>query len=191
VQPIEALQQTREELRALKDQQQQYFAYQEAQHREMEMTGAYAQAAKQFATQTPDFPDAYKHVIETRKQELAELGYDDQAIVQTLRNEELGLVANAMQNNINPAQLIYKMAKARGFTGKKSETPPTPPSPVAVVEKQQAKQAAATSITTGGKPPKPEFNPADISTLQGAAFDSAWAKMEAQARGKTASLFRR
>lgn len=98
VQPIEALQQTREELRALQQERYQEQAQQQARNAEMQMTGAYASAAKQFAEKNPDFPDAYKHVIETRKKELSELGYDDQTIVQTLVREELGLVANAMQN---------------------------------------------------------------------------------------------
>lgn len=185
VQPIEALQQTREQLRAMQDQQNQFFADQQARNDEMQMIGGYANAAKQFTEKTTDFPDAYKHVIETRKQELIEQGFEDQAIVQMLRNEELGLVSNAWQNGQNPAQVIYKMAKVRGYTAKKA------PDPVVKIEQQQAKAAAATSISPGGKPPKPEFSAADVASLQGASFDSAWAKMEAQARGKTASLFRK
>lgn len=185
VQPIEALQQTRDQLRALQDQQNQFFNQQYEQQAERQMIGGYANAAKQFAVKTTDFPDAYKHVIESRKSELVEQGWDDQTIVHTLRNEELGLVSNAMNNGLDPAQVIYKMAKARGYTVKKA------PDPVAKIEQQQAKAAAATSISPGGKPPKPEFSAADLTTLQGAAFDSAWAKMETQARGKTASLFRK
>lgn len=186
VQPIEALEQTRQELHQLREERRQELAERQNQADTMHMAGAYAQAAKQFAKETADFPYAYKHVIETRKQELAELGYDDYAIVDTLRNEELGLVSNAMNNGLNPAQVIYRMAKARGYAAK-----PPAPAAAAKIEMQQAKQAAATSISPGGKPPKPEFSAADLASLNGAEFDSAWNKMESIARGKTASMFRR
>lgn len=186
VEPIEALQYTQQQLYALQEQQARFFEAQQARQEQTQIVNTYAGAAKQFAVKQPDFPDAYKHVIATRKMELQELGYDPQAIVQTLQHEEMGLAANALQNGQDPAEIIYRMAKARGFTVK-----PVPPPPVAQIDKQQAKAAAATSITPGGKPPKPDFNMADMASLNGAAFDSAWAKMEAQARGKTASLFRK
>jgi hypothetical protein len=183
---------------ALKWERQKRIAYeQEMQARQGQerLTSVYASSAREFATKTPDFKDAYEFAITSRGKQLAALGYDVATINETIRAEEMNLAAQALNNGRNPAEVIYEFAKSYGYTGK-APAPATPAvaaapavDPAAAATLQKAKAAAATSITGGGKPPKGDFDPASLADLKGAAFDAAWEKMAKQS-GSRSSMFR-
>lgn len=83
----------------------------------------YTAAANQFEQQTPDFRAAYGHLLTSRVAELSALGYSEQAIRKTLRDEEMAIAQTAFQNGRNPGEVIYDLAKHRGYV-KKVEPPP-------------------------------------------------------------------
>ena len=77
---------------------------------------AYHAAAESFAAKTPDFKDAYRHLITDRQEELEELGYTDPAVRnQILEAEEMGIVQMALSQGANPAERLYAQAKRRGY----------------------------------------------------------------------------
>jgi hypothetical protein len=179
--PIAALKYDRQQLEQLRQAEMH-------RARETQFTQVYTQAAQQFSAQAPDFQDAYKYAINSRAQELQAIGTPPQAISQALRNEEMSLVATALQNGVNPAEAIYNFAKARGYAGKAPAPAPAPVAPGPDIQK--ARQAVAASAAAGGKPATPAALTWEaVANLKGAAFDSAFEKL-AYGDSKS-SLFRR
>jgi hypothetical protein len=182
--PIGALKAARDQLRQMQE------ATQQQQYVERLNQVAY-QAAVEAQQRVPDYQDAYKYAINSRAQELLALGTPQQAISQILQQEELRLIDTAVRNGRNPAEAIYSFAKARGFQGK-TVAPAPAPAPAAAPDPvlAQAKAEVAASASAGGAPPsRGQMSISDIAQLNGAAFDSAWKKLEAQA-GRKSSVFR-
>jgi len=100
----------------------------------------------EFATTTPDFDDAYKHLRTIRTDDLRSLGISETDIPQALLSEEISLAQSALKQGQNPAKLIYDLAKRHGFAAKPtpvSTTPPTPQTPEAKVAALKAGAEAA------------------------------------------------
>jgi hypothetical protein len=75
----------------------------------------YAADAQAFASQTPDWNEAYQHLISTREAELRAMGITDPVRRrQQLQSDELTVAVIAMQNGIRPAEAVYNLALARG-----------------------------------------------------------------------------
>jgi hypothetical protein len=186
--PIGALKHAREQLRRMQDETAQT-------QRVAQLNQIAYQSATAFKEQAPDYPDAYRYAINSRAQELAALGTPQNDIPQILQMEELNLIDTALRNNGNPAEVIYRFAKARGFNATAPAPVPAAPAPVpppapAPVNPalQQAKQAVAASAAAGGAPAaKGEMSVNDIANLKGAAFDAAWNKLFG---GNKSSIFR-
>jgi hypothetical protein len=180
--PIGALKAARDQLRQMQEatQQQQYI--------ERLQQVAY-NAAEDARQRIPDYYDAYKYAINSRAQEHLAMGVPRDQIAAVVQQEELVLIDRAVRAGRNPANDIYQMAKARGFQGKAAAPAPAPaaaPDPVLA----QAKAEVAASASAGGAPPsRGQMSISDIAQLNGAAFDSAWKKLEAQA-GRKSSVFR-
>lgn len=77
----------------------------------------------EFKAITPDYDEASVFLMESRKDELTELGYSEAEIVQMIQGEKLTIAAQAKQQGKNPAELVYNIAKRRGFA-KKAAPPP-------------------------------------------------------------------
>ena len=106
--------------------QQNRFSQQQQQEQVIIQT--YAQKAKEFAKETPDFSEAYNFLYQSRQAELTAAGYplagDTRRgllpLEEYLKREELSLANAALQDEVNPAERVYNIAKARGYV-KKSE----------------------------------------------------------------------
>lgn len=107
-QPLEVLKATQQRLAEFERQQQ-----------EAQITAQFSQhvsgLARQFKAQNPDYDQALKFVADMRRQELALFGMPPQMIDQQLVRDEFEVSAAALQNGRNPAEVIYGMARARGF----------------------------------------------------------------------------
>ena len=75
----------------------------------------YQTAAQAFAEKTTDFPDAYKYWTGARRAELEAGGYTTPEATHIMNQEEAAVVFRALQNEINPAEQMYKLAKVRGY----------------------------------------------------------------------------
>jgi len=86
--------------------------------REQSVIAAYRTDAAQFESRTPDFRAAYSHLLASRAQELAAMGYDDpQAIQQALMADEFAVAQAALARRQSPAEIIYTLARQRGYAG--------------------------------------------------------------------------
>jgi hypothetical protein len=167
-----------QQVRALHEQNQQFTqAQQVAQQRNQLVQGYQADAAR-LASEVPDFKDAYKFMVESRQKELRAIGYKDPAtIAQALQNDELSVVAMAIQNGNSPAEAIYALAQARGYAPQKGQTAAEK---LAVIEKGQAANKSLSS--TGGAAGEGEMTGEALLKMPLDEFEAWTKKNPAKAR---------
>lgn len=164
-------------LEQLQQQQQQHLRQQQeyaqqAQQRE-QFVSAYANSAKEYSQTNPQFMDAYKHLVQSRLTEHMAAGYDEATANDLLKQEEAAIVHRAFQNGENPAERIFKVAQARGYT-------PSPAAPVATKKpiskldsvKQGLKTAKALGPSTPSDADNLDIN--DIENMSDAEVDRLW-----------------
>jgi hypothetical protein len=84
---------------------------------------AIRQGIDQFAANTPDYNDAAKFIIESRVKELGIMGIKDQAeVTNIVRQEGLQVGAWALERGKSPGELIYELAKAKGYRRTQAES---------------------------------------------------------------------
>lgn len=123
--------------------------YERQQYEQQQFIGSYKQQAAQFAQQNPDFREAYAHWVTNIKEELADAGVTDpQAVVRELQGFERNIVAKAMQDGVNPAERLYKLAQRRGY--KRAEAPQAADKMATIAKGAQA--ARSLSSASGAAP---------------------------------------
>ena len=139
-----------------------------------ELKGAYEESEQLFEAIQPDYRDAASHSVTNRTAELQVLGLTADAAKSAIYNELLRLTDASVQAGKSPAEVLYGLAKARGYAPKAAAAPaPAPGAALASVEAGQA--AAKTLSTAGGRTPSADQSPeARIANLSGAALVSAW-----------------
>jgi hypothetical protein len=117
------------------------------------------QAAAEFSRAEPAFGDAIKHLVESRKQELAALPGIDPAQVNALVGQDMvNFLQGCAAQGINPAERAWQWAQARGF--RKADPAPTVDhgkSVAAEMDRISRGQAAAKSLGTAGGAPGGEI----------------------------------
>lgn len=118
-----------------------------------EFTSRIAQEEAQFAQATPDYHQALAFARQRAAQDIlanAEaLGVEvtQQQVIQELTRRELGVAAQALQRGISPAEAVYKIAKAWGFTG---GTAPADPNGAAGDPRPAPNRDLARGLPAGG-----------------------------------------
>ena len=144
--PAEHLKHSVEEVRQTAQLTQQQIAewrQQQAAQEQLSIAAEKVRAAEaEFVRETPDYQNAVTFMLESRTREFEAFGHDP-ATAKRMAAEEMaqGAIANAARG-INPAEVAYKLAKARGYTAQ-----------AAAADKMQMQQrgaAAARSLGTGG-----------------------------------------
>lgn len=103
----------------------------QAETQDTQLANSYIDDARSFSSQEPNFVPAYNFLMEIRKHQIAlykpiykdlrqpgvELTRDEYNHIQkVISSEEKQLVADAISRKISPAQVIYSMARASGFS---------------------------------------------------------------------------
>lgn len=144
----------------------------------------------EFKKTTPDYDDAFQYVRAQRDTELQGMGYDDPNVRQNIiAQDALQIAAQALQGNRNAAQVVYAIAKARGYAGK---APASAPAPVPVAKSPDAQkiatvakgQEASQSLGQMGGTAPVEFSAEMIAKMSDNEFadwtsknEDAWRKM--------------
>jgi hypothetical protein len=77
---------------------------------------AFMTDAQRYAQQTPDFMSAYQHLMTARDRELSRLGMDNpHERADIIQREERQIVAECFRRGKSPSELIYDLAKDRGY----------------------------------------------------------------------------
>lgn len=119
---LDDIERTKREVQKLKQQLEEHNHRVKSQQEYESFLKEYQKSAREFSAQTPDFEDAYRFLLERRAAEYRTLGYPDSKIDAYLAQEEMSVAQHALNTGKNPADLIYSLAKIRGYTGKTSQT---------------------------------------------------------------------
>jgi hypothetical protein len=129
---------------------QRFQEQQRAISQEQQIRSWAGQQEQQFMATAPDYLDAVGFLQKSRAEELAAMGLPEDRIGQTIAMERDALLAHAVQNRLNPAEIAYKVAKQRGFSGKAAAPAQEAPDPVARVETIQRGQQLSTRVPASG-----------------------------------------
>lgn len=97
----------------------------------------------QFMQTKADYGDAYQYLRNVRSQDMKDLGVPQAKIPEMLLKEELAVAARAIQQGMNPAQMVYNIATRYGY---RPATPPPPPPAVKMDALQKGQAAAPTPV---------------------------------------------
>jgi hypothetical protein len=163
----------------------QQTAAQRQQNEVMEMMTDVQQMAQEYIEEVPDYPDAFNYLMQARVRELAALSIPQQEISQILDQEAVALAQHAIKNKRNPADIVYNLAKAKGYAFKE----PSKDIDKAIedvdkkIERLEKGGKAAKTLTGGtSKNSSDGLSLSDISSMSDTEFDRAWAEMEKSAR---------
>ena len=131
---------------------------------------AYAnQDEAQFTAQTPDFPQATQHYIQSRLYEMKALGLDQPQAEAELQREAQELLVSCAQRRQSPSQMIYAMAQARGFSPGAPQMRDANPRPQPA---QARPNAGGRSFGTGSGPAGGGLTAAQIAAMDESDYEA-------------------
>ena len=83
-----------------------------------QLTAAATADARQFRQKMPDYDQAYQFFLSNRDAELAFYGVPQAERARIIDNEQLQIAAGAFQRGTSPAQVLYDVARHRGYNPK-------------------------------------------------------------------------
>ena len=135
---INTLKQQLAEERKWRDEQ----AQQQRGGAEQQFWDRYRVSAAEFAQQAADFPTAYSHLVDSLMRDFLEAGFTPEEATAELHQQEQKIAAKAFKDGANPAERLYKLAKARGYKG-----PAPAPTPSQRLETMERGQQASRSLS--------------------------------------------
>jgi hypothetical protein len=133
---------------------------------------------RDFRSDNPDYDKAAAHYRNARAEELLEEGTPQGNINEALRMELINVVARAIRGGKDPADVVYKLAKKRGFGVDGSEKK---------LQTLEKAQAAGKSLSgSGGRSGDGEITIEYVNSLSGKEFTEARMKLRAQERKRRA-----
>lgn len=155
------------------DERQQALKEAETRKSQTEFYNRYAASAESFAKDQPDFKPAYDFLLNSRAEELRMMGIPQAEIGRALANDEYYIVQNAYQSEKNPAQVLYELAKARGYKSEQGASR---------LERLDKGLKAKSLGSGGGKPDGGGFDIANLATMSDEEFEQTWKQFEKQAK---------
>lgn len=169
--------------RTVKQQQEHQRRIEEEQKRAQQMNqfvSAYQQQAAEFAQEQADFSDAYRFLENSRITEYTAAGYTPQEASRMLQEDEVALASRAWQDGVNPAERLYQMAVARGYSPNAVPEPAPQASKLESVEKglknaKSLSNAKSKSVTA-------KLDASMIDQMSDDEFDKYFSQMKNQAK---------
>lgn len=177
--PVESLKRKQEQIENVLLAQ---FESRKKQQQDSEYWKKVTDSEKAFKEDVPDFDDAISFLANTRKEELKDLGFNEQEANQTLSDEIRWIANKAYADEVNPAERFYNLAKRRGF---KTETKEEVKEDNAILEKlNNIEKGIKTNkqLPPASKSVKQDLTPEaladmNIDVLGNPDFGSAWEKI--------------
>lgn len=147
-----------------------------------DLAGKIGSRVQAYAKEHPEYPEQVQFLRESRFRELKFLhpNAPDHAIAAQISQEEIALGQAAINDDQDPGEVISNLAKHRGWQPKAPEKPKAPTGPSEDEKKldrlARGHKAAVSPSNAGGGGPDPEMTLEKLASLDGAAFDAAFAK---------------
>lgn len=153
---------------------------QQAAGQQQQVARSIAAAEAEFAGKTPDYNQAAAFFAQRKQLEYAAMGADPYTAQQALQQDYMSIAQVAQRNNQNPAQVLYNLSKAMGYT---AQAPQQQQQQQQRQGQPQAKKQAPTSLSNvAGTPRAPDeqggLTLESISSMTDAEFDKFWKDME-------------
>jgi hypothetical protein len=156
---------------------------QQSSEQERAFKSTYVADAMAFHKSTPEFKDAYAHLINGRDKELALMGMADQKQrAAFIAKEEKAIVEQALQRGVSPSQMLFQLAQSRGFTPKPAAAPQS--DIAAKIENVKRSQAASASLTGTGGSAGEGLTAAALADMSEAEFESVMSKLSKSERAR-------
>lgn len=177
--PITDIQQIKRALKTFlardRQEQQNQGARQQHIHRVNNISSNMSAFEQDYVADHPDYMQAADYLKASRQEELEDMGYSGNALMTKLANEFFGLAEDAMQSGRDPAEVVYNMAKRRGFkSGAKAAD--------AKLQKLQRANGSAPSPGSGASGAGRSW--ASVARTRGAEFDKEFAALRKRELGK-------
>jgi hypothetical protein len=155
---------------------------------------AFQADANAFTQRQPDFLNAYQHLMRARDRELMRLGRTNpQERAQIVNQEEQMIVGECLRNGKSPSELIYELAKDRGYAMAQPEPAQEQapvqqnglaqrPSAAAQVAAIAKGQGAAKSLGTAAGGSNQPLTAELLASMSDAEFDAVYSKMSREQR---------
>jgi hypothetical protein len=159
---------------------QQQYQRAQLEYQKKQLLQKYATDAQIFKQQTPDFLDAYKFLFESRKKEYLAARFSLDKTNELIEEDELAIAINAYEQNVNPAEIIYAIAKERGYRPAAQQQTQTTNTQATAEQKiaqvQKGLQASKSLSYAGGKTQTPLSLEA-LAEMDDESFDKFWDKV--------------
>lgn len=152
-----------------------------AQKQQEAFVNYYKSSAQQFAQKQTDFGEAYNFLTDARIKEHMAAGYSNQEAQSLIIEEEMAIVAKALQDKVNPAERIYNVARNRGYNGKDSVKKAVPATKN-ISDIKRGMDNAKSLKSGGGHLNEGELGIDDIDSMDFAQFDDFWAGFKAKSK---------
>lgn len=149
---------------------------------------AFQADASAFTQRQPDFINAYQHLMRARDRELLRLGRNNaQERASIIAQEELMIVSECLRNGKSAAELVYELAKDRGYQlpQQQSAAPAQVgqrPSAVAQVAAIKKGAAAARSLGSAAGGSNQPLTAELLANMSEAEFEAVYTKMSREQR---------
>lgn len=179
---LEALRAVAEKMsRDQQEQQRQTQAETQQQRQFQQINTRMQEYEADFSAIQPDYNQAAEFFRKSRTADYEEQGYSGDELNRALTQEFVGLVARTMQSGKDPAEVVYNLAKNRGYSAKvRTEVVDKQPDKLQTIARGQ--QASRSLSQMGGKQGGATLTLESVSKLDGADFDKAYAKLREQTR---------
>jgi len=125
---------------------EEYEAQQRQTAAQQERVSTATRLEAEFAGRTPDYGPAMAHLAAGRRAELALQGWDEAQVAEIMRHDANAIFDNATRMGRNPAEMLYELAKHRGWAAK-----PASGEGDKIVALAKAAEATASLATTAGE----------------------------------------
>jgi hypothetical protein len=146
---------------------------------------SYKADAQKFIGTTPDYMEAYNHLLSSRAAELQAIGYEGEELGRALQADEIAIAQMAMSKGKSPAEMLYSLAKQRGYTKKEAAAAAAAAAPAGVekLEAIERGQAANKSLSnTGGNAGDQDMTAERLLSMPIGDFEAWCEKNPAKAR---------
>ena len=141
------------------------------EQQEQQMFHSIASQVNQFKETVPDYDDALQHVLQGRKAEFVAMGMPETEALNRVSAEAQNIATTALQNGQNPGQVVYALAKVRGYTQQKNAQQEN----AQKIERVGKGQKAASSLSgSSGDAGDQGFSLGEIDHMSDEEFDRFW-----------------
>lgn len=146
---------------------------------------SYKADAQKFTETNPDYMEAYNHLLGSRAAELQAIGYEGEELGKALQADEIAIAQMATSKGKSPAEMLYNLAKLRGYTKKEAAAAAAAaaPSGAEKLEAIERGQAANKSLSnTGGNAGDQDMTAERLMSMPMDEFEAWCDKNPAKAR---------